>query len=162
MSQTESTQARCAAWALNFDHDARRAGFFSSCKGLLPPGPATSRPSSPARPSRPSRVQIVRKIWPFTSLRIADSIASKVENASSSRRAWASFSSATLIRSGGWFFTQAASVIAFAAILRALPAAYLTPSRLRTSSRCDSAVRAVAHTGMTDSSASSGHRQRRT
>ncbi|MGP3921259.1 hypothetical protein [Nonomuraea sp. 10N515B] len=54
-------------------------------------------------------------------------MASSVENAGSSNRACASRSNATLIRSGGWFFTHAARVIALAAILQALPGAYATP-----------------------------------
>ncbi|MEQ4724159.1 hypothetical protein [Nonomuraea sp. B19D2] len=50
-------------------------------------------------------------------------------------------------------------LVALAAILRALPGAYATPSRRRTSTRCDSAVRGEAYTGATSSPSS---RQRRT
>ena len=101
MSPSSFTHSRCSAWALNFVHVARPTACFNRCRPLLPSGPTTSSAASRRRPSGPSRTQIRLQICPFTSPRTLDSIASSVENASSSKPACVSRSNATLIRSGG-------------------------------------------------------------
>jgi hypothetical protein len=101
---------------LKRDQVARWAGFFSRLNIDLPPGPAVvSSPCARCRPSGPIRDTMPAKIPALTSARMEAAISSSVENAGSSSEASTSRSSATLIRSGGWFFTSAASQIAAAA-----------------------------------------------
>ena len=66
-----------------------------------------------------------------------------MENPGSSSDASSSFSSATLIRSGGWFLACAALRISAATIARARRMSYFTPCRARTCLRRSLAVRAA-------------------
>jgi len=69
----------------------------------------------------------------LTSARIWAAIAFSVEKPGSSNDAFTTISSATLIKSGGLFFTQAASRIASLASARARSGSSTTPTRSRTS-----------------------------
>jgi hypothetical protein len=105
---------------LNRDQVARWAGFFSRLNTDVPPGTATaSSACSRCRAAGPIRSAIRANIPALTSARMAVASSSSVENAGSSSEASTSRSSATLIRSGGWFFTSAADRISAAASARA-------------------------------------------
>ena len=94
----------------------------------MPPGAATvSSPCSRCTARGPIRSTICVKIPALTSARIVVASSSKVENAGNSSEASTSRSSATLIRSGGWFFTSAAARISPAASARARRWSYRTP-----------------------------------
>ena len=149
----------CCACLRNRDHDDRCAGCFNRFIQLLPSGAISSNPSIRRRSADPSRCQIVVTSDALTSARIRAAISFSVVNPGSSSDAWISRSNATLIRSGGWFFTSAAFRIAFSASLRALPGLQATPTRCRISLRCDSAVRGDRYCGTI---ASFSSRQRRT
>lgn len=82
------------------------------------------------RPSAPIRRAI--KSSAFTPARIRVAVSSSVEHPGSSSDASSSFSNATLIRSGGWFFFSAVLRIVAAAIARARTLSYFTPCRTRT------------------------------
>ena len=122
VSPISSTSSRYSAWALNRDQVARLAGFFSRLNIDLPSEPAVfSRPRARWRPSGPILAVMPAKIASLTSVRMAAAISSSVEYAGSSSEASTMRSSATLIRSGGWFRTCAASRIAASASTLARP-----------------------------------------
>ena len=144
VSPSSSTSSRYPAWDLNRDQVARWAGFFSRLNIDLPPEPAVfSKPCARCRPSGPIRTTMPAKIPSLTSVRMAAAISSSVEYARSSSEASTMRSSATLIRSGGWFRTCAASRIAASASALARCGSRVTPRRLRTWPRCHLAVRAA-------------------
>ena len=102
VSPSSSTSSRYSAWALNRDHVARWAGFFSRLNMDRSSDPAVlSRPRARSRPSGPIRATMPAKISSLTSARMAAAISSSVEYAGSSSEASTMRSRATLIRSGG-------------------------------------------------------------
>ena len=144
VSPSASTSSRYSAWALNRDQVARWAGFFSRLNIDLPSEPAvSSRPCARCRPSGPIRPVMPAKIASLTSARMVVAMSSSVEYAGSSSEASMMRSSATLIRSGGWFRTCAASRIAAAASARARRGSRVAPCRLRTRPRCSLIVRSA-------------------
>jgi hypothetical protein len=144
VSPRASTSSRYSAWALNRDQVARCAGFFSRLNIDLPPDPAVaSSPCARCRPSGPIRETMPAKIASLTSVRMVVAISSSVEYAGSSSEASMMRSNATLIRSGGWFRTCAASRIAAAASALARRGSRGHPSRFRTWPRCHLIVRAA-------------------
>jgi hypothetical protein len=128
VSPSSSTSSRYSAWALNRDQVARWAGFFSRLNIDLPSDPAVfSSPCARCHPSGPIRATMPAKITSLTSARMVVAISSSVEYAGSSSEASMMRSSATLIRSGGWFRTSAASRIAAAASALARCGSRVTP-----------------------------------
>ncbi len=83
------------------------------------------------------------KIASLTSARMVVAMSSSVEYAGSSSEASMIRSSATLIRSGGWFRTCAASRIAASASILARRMSRVAPCRLRTWARCHRTVLAA-------------------
>ncbi len=121
VSLSSSTCPRYCDCSLNRDHDGRFAGFFIRVNIDCPPVPGTCTVAiRPARSTPLIRPQTPAMISRFTSPRILDTILSSTVNPSSSNDCATSVSSATLIRSGGLFFTAAASRIAVAATACAL------------------------------------------
>lgn len=120
MSPIASTSSRYSAWALNRDQVALLAGFFSRLNIDLPSKAAvSSRPCARRHPSGPIRATMPAKIASLTSARMAVTMSSSVEYPGSSSEASTIRSSVTLIRSGGWFRTSAASRIEASASARA-------------------------------------------
>jgi hypothetical protein len=96
------------------------AGCFSRLNIDLPSDAAVaSRPCARKHPSGLIRAIMPAKIASLTSARIVVAMSSSVEYPGSSSEASMIRSSATLIRSGGWFRTSAASRIAASASARA-------------------------------------------
>lgn len=125
---SESTQDRWATWPRNADHEARPAACLSWSNWLLRDATTTSnRAFSRVASCADIRLSMVSKIAVFTSARICAAISFRVENPGSSKEALTRASSATLMRSGGLFFTAASARITSAATIRARGGSNTTP-----------------------------------